>query len=116
MYETAFKQDSGSGNSSKKEITIRNKKEWQAILDGGAVVLWETRYHKVFRMPDGSLWRVLPIWRKAWPFEIDAGDPGSAGAHNSGVMGSTPIPATNNAVSREEADIPCQNTKTTQPQ
>ena len=53
-----------------QEMVIRTKEEWQAVLDSGAVVLWETKYHKVFRMPDGSLWRVMPRWRKAWPIDI----------------------------------------------
>jgi hypothetical protein len=51
------------------EMAITTKAEWQAILDRGAEIVWETKYFKVFRL-DGKLWRVMPQWRKAWPFVI----------------------------------------------
>lgn len=47
-------------------MIIRTKEEWQAILDSGAVILWEEKLFKIFRMPDGTFWRVMPKWRRAW--------------------------------------------------
>ncbi len=64
-------------------MVIRTKKEWQQVLDAGAKVISETRLHKIFQMPNGEIWRVLPMWRRAWRVYInDAGDLGSAEAHN----------------------------------
>jgi hypothetical protein len=54
-------------------MQIRTKEDWDKVLLGGAVVLWETKYFKIFRMADGSTWRVMPQWRMAWPFAIDNG-------------------------------------------
>jgi hypothetical protein len=53
-------------------MIINNKRDWEAILALGAVVLWETKLCKIFRMPDGKLWRTLPKWRKAWPFHVNS--------------------------------------------
>lgn len=53
-----------------KEMVINTKKDWERLLSQGAVIVSETLLHKIFRMPDGRLWRVLPRWRRAWPFDI----------------------------------------------
>lgn len=53
-----------------REMIIRTREDWEAVLSRGAVVLYETRLCKIFRMPDGELWRVLPRWRRAWPVEV----------------------------------------------
>jgi hypothetical protein len=52
------------------EMIILTKKDWQAVLDAGAEILWETKLMKIFRMPDGQTWRVMPKWGRAWTFEI----------------------------------------------
>jgi hypothetical protein len=53
----------------KQEMVIRTKEEWEAVLLDGAQVLYETKLCKIFRMPDGTLWRVLPKYRRAWPID-----------------------------------------------
>lgn len=49
-----------------ESLVINSKSDWQAILDKGATILLETKYSKVFRMPNGDVWRVLPLYRRAW--------------------------------------------------
>jgi hypothetical protein len=51
-------------------MIINTKNDWEKILASGAVVVWETKLFKIFRMPNGDYWRVLPRWRRAWRFEI----------------------------------------------
>jgi len=47
-------------------MVINTREDWQAVLDKGAKVSLETKYCKIFSMPDGNVWRVLPLWRRAW--------------------------------------------------
>lgn len=61
--------DSESAKPRRDEMIIRDKKAWQAVLDRGAEVLYETKRCRIFRMPDGSLWRCLSIYRRAWPLD-----------------------------------------------
>lgn len=51
-------------------MVINTLEDWQSVLQRGAVVLWETKYFKVFRL-DGKLWRAMPKWRRAWRFYVD---------------------------------------------
>lgn len=53
-----------------EQMIVNTRKDWEAILAGGAVVVWETKWFKLFRMPDGRLWRAMPAWRRAWSFDI----------------------------------------------
>ena len=53
----------------RKEMEIPTKAAWEKLLLGGARVLYETKECKIFNMPDGSLWRVLPRYRRAWPMD-----------------------------------------------
>jgi hypothetical protein len=55
--------------SNEISLVINTREEWQAILSRGAEIVWETKYFKVFKL-DGKLWRVMPQWRRAWPFDI----------------------------------------------
>jgi hypothetical protein len=51
------------------EMIIKTKEDWNEVLLLGAEVLYETKYCKIFRMPDGRIWRCLPKYRRAWPFD-----------------------------------------------
>ena len=53
------------------EMVIATKEDWEKVVASGAVVEYETRLCKIFRMPDGKLWRVLPKWRRAWRVLVD---------------------------------------------
>ena len=61
--------DSISTSTNNKEMIIRTREEWNALLAKGANVLYETKYCKIFSMPDGTLWRTLPKYRRAWEFD-----------------------------------------------
>ena len=52
--------------SSETSMSIRTREEWQAILNQGAKVLLDRKEFKIFRMPDGTVWRAMPRWRAAW--------------------------------------------------
>jgi hypothetical protein len=57
---------------SSEEMIIRTREEWEAVLSRGAVVEYDTKLCKIFRMPDGTRWRVLPKWRRAWRVRQDS--------------------------------------------
>jgi hypothetical protein len=53
-----------------EEMVINTRQDWESILAGGAVIVWEEKLFKIFRQPDGRMWRAMPAWRRAWPFDI----------------------------------------------
>jgi hypothetical protein len=63
-----------TNNNSEEFMVINTLKDWQDILERGAIVLHETRLFKIFSMPDGKLWRAMPKWRRAWRFYVNAVD------------------------------------------
>jgi hypothetical protein len=52
-----------------EKMMIKKREDWDKVLSLGAEVLYSTKNCKIFRMPDGSLWRALAKYRMAWPVD-----------------------------------------------